>query len=103
MKVFDILAEQRILDAQRRGEFDGLPGAGRPLDLADDLLVPPELRMMNHILRNAGAAPAEIGMRREIAALRAEIAATPFGTVRDELRRRLAWLIVQLGERSRDA
>ncbi|THF64116.1 DnaJ family domain-containing protein [Pseudothauera rhizosphaerae] len=101
MNVFDILAEQRILEALRRGELDGLPGAGRPLDLTEDPFVPPEQRMMNHVLRNAGVAPAEAGLRREIAALRAQIATLPAGEARDELRRRLAWLILQLGERQR--
>lgn len=98
VNIFDILAEQRIVDALRRGEFDHLPGAGRPLDLADDPLVPAERRMMDHILKNAGVAPAEIGLRREIAALRTEIATLPAGAARDELRRRLAWLILRLGE-----
>ncbi len=29
------LAERRIREAQARGEFDNLPGAGKPLDLRD--------------------------------------------------------------------
>ena len=72
--VFDLLAEQRILEALRNGDFDHLPGAGRPLVIEDEPFVSPEQRMANHILRNAGFAPPEIGLRREIARLRAEIA-----------------------------
>lgn len=97
--IFDILAEQRILDAERRGEFVGLPGAGRPLVFEDELFVSPEQRMVNKILRNAGFIPPEIGLRKEIAALRAEIAAQEPGSERHrQLRRRLAMLIVQLQE-----
>ncbi|MGE5312114.1 MAG: DUF1992 domain-containing protein, partial [Nitrospirota bacterium] len=29
------IAEERILEAQRRGEFDNLPGHGKPLQLDD--------------------------------------------------------------------
>jgi len=49
------LAERRIEEAIARGEFDDLPGAGRPLELDDlDPLVPEELRLACRILKNAG-------------------------------------------------
>lgn len=35
MLLLDLLAEQKISAAVSRGEFDGLPGQGRPLDLKD--------------------------------------------------------------------
>jgi hypothetical protein len=64
---FDAIAEKRIRDAMDRGEFDDLPGAGRPLELNEDPLVPPEVRMAYRVLKNAGIVPAEILQRREIA------------------------------------
>lgn len=67
MELFEAIAEQRILEALRAGEFDDLPGAGRPLDLDDDSMVPAELRMAYRILKNAGFVPPEITARREIA------------------------------------
>ena len=49
------LAERKIEEAIARGEFDNLPGAGRPLDLDDeDPLWPEEVRMARRILRNSG-------------------------------------------------
>jgi len=42
MLTLDLLAEQRTREAQERGEFDDLPGAGAPLALDDDALVPEE-------------------------------------------------------------
>lgn len=45
MFLFELLAERKIEDALARGEFDDLPGAGRPLALDDDALVPEELRL----------------------------------------------------------
>jgi hypothetical protein len=92
---FDILCEQRIAEAMRQGEFDGLPGAGQPLDLDEDPLVPAEQRMTNRILKNAGYLPPELGLRKEIAELRAQLEA-----LGEDLRapavRRLAALMLQL-------
>ncbi len=61
---FDELVEQRIREAMRKGELQGLPGEGRPLRLDDDALVPEELRMAYRILRNAGCAPPEVDALR---------------------------------------
>lgn len=65
MWFIDQLVEQQIRDAQRNGEFDDLPGHGRPLVLDDDSHVPPELRVAYRILKNAGYLPAELEARRE--------------------------------------
>ena len=64
-----LLAERRIEEAIARGELDELPGAGRPLELDDDRLVPAELRLAYRILKNAGYVPPEVEDLREIAAL----------------------------------
>ncbi|MGE0310202.1 MAG: DUF1992 domain-containing protein [Lautropia sp.] len=48
------LIESRIRDAQSRGEFDDLPGAGRPLPLDEDPLAPAELKSAWRLLRGAG-------------------------------------------------
>jgi hypothetical protein len=100
MSILDLLAEQRIADAIRRGELDHLPGAGRPLEFDDEPFVSGEQRMVNRILKNAGVAPPEIGLRRELAALRAELAglAEGEGGRRAELRRRIALVVLQLSE-----
>jgi len=65
------VVEERIQEAMRRGDFDDLPGAGKPLHLDDDPLVPPEVRVAYRILKNAGFVPAEVLERREIAGLEA--------------------------------
>jgi hypothetical protein len=66
MLLLDALVEQRIAAARDAGELDDLPGAGKPLDLDDDRLVPEELRVAYRILKNAGFVPPEIDARREI-------------------------------------
>jgi hypothetical protein len=58
------IAERRIEDAIARGEFDNLPGAGRPIDLDDcDPLMPPEARMAWRILKNAAISPEQLVLR----------------------------------------
>jgi len=66
MWMLDAIAERRIREAQARGEFDGLPGAGAPLDLDDDPLVPEDLRVACRMLRNAGFLPPELAVHGEL-------------------------------------
>lgn len=66
MLFLDAAAERRIREAQERGEFDGLPGAGAPLDLGDDALVPEDLRAAYRVLRNSGLVPPELESHREL-------------------------------------
>ena len=65
MWLLDQWAERHIIDAQSKGEFDGLLGAGEPLVLDDDSHVPPELRAGFRLLKNAGCLPPELEQRRE--------------------------------------
>lgn len=97
--IFEALAERRIAEAVLRGDLDELPGAGKPLEFADDPLVTPEQRMVNRILKNAGFTPREIVLRKEIATLQKEIRNTPCGERRDRLKRELAMLLIQVSER----
>lgn len=69
MALFDSLVEQRIAAARDAGELDNLPGAGKPLDLDDDRLVPEDVRVAYRILKNAGFVPPEVDARREIASV----------------------------------
>lgn len=64
-----IIAEERILQGQRQGYFDNLPGEGEPLPPDDMASVPQELRMAYRILKNAGCVPEEVSIRKEIVQL----------------------------------
>lgn len=46
-----MIAEQKIREAMRRGDFDHLPGKGQPLRLEDDERVPQDWRLAFHLLR----------------------------------------------------
>ena len=66
MSYFWRIAEERILDAQRAGVFDDLPGKGKPLKLEDLSWVPEELRIGYHILKNAHVLPPEAELLKDI-------------------------------------
>jgi hypothetical protein len=66
----EIIAEEKIREAIARGEFANLPGAGKPLRLEDDSMVPEDLRVAYKILKNAGCIPPELELRKEIITLR---------------------------------
>ncbi len=53
MGMMSWLAEQRIQEAMRNGEFRDLPGTGKPLELEDLSSVPEELRMSFKIMKNS--------------------------------------------------
>src|SRR5688572_32819466 len=61
--MLDFIAEQRIAEAIANGDFDDLPGSGKPLELDDDALIPEELRLAYRILKNAGYALLRPGAR----------------------------------------
>jgi hypothetical protein len=64
--VLERLAEERIKEAMERGEFDNLPGQGKPLQLEDDRHLPDDLRIAYKILKNADCLPPELQLRKEI-------------------------------------
>ena len=64
--MFDKLVEQKIREAQAAGEFDGLEGAGRPVDLEAYFSTPEELRAGYAVLKNAGVLPEEAAVLKEL-------------------------------------
>ena len=95
------LVEKRIREAMERGELDALPGAGEPLPLDEERLVPEELRVAYRLLKNAGLVPPEIATRKEIASAEALLAVATDPADRSSAFRRLELLRMRLaGTRS---
>lgn len=69
------IAEERIREAQERGEFDDLPGAGKPLDLSD--AHDPDWWAKRRIREEGGDlsafAPSSVILRRERERTRASV------------------------------
>lgn len=61
-----IIAENKIREAMLKGEFEDLPGQGRPLQIDDLSRVPEDLRVGYILLKNAGVLPEEMELQKEI-------------------------------------
>jgi len=74
MSVFEKIAEQKIREAMAQGEFDGLAGAGKPLEGLDAYFATPEhLRLGYSVLKSAGVVPEEAMLRKEIYRLKEQL------------------------------
>jgi hypothetical protein len=60
------LIDEQIKDAMRKGQFDDLPGAGKPLRLDDEAHTPEHLRMTYKILRDNDLVPDWMAQGREL-------------------------------------
>ena len=74
MEWMQIVADRQIKEAMDAGEFDNLPGKGKPLNLDEDLSIPAHQRMAMKILRNAQALPDWIQTEKDIERERTAVA-----------------------------
>ena len=84
--MFDRLVEKKIREALEAGEFDGLEGAGRPVNLDAYFSTPEELRAGYAVLKNAGVVPVEAQLLGEINRLKEGLAASRDPAERERLR-----------------
>jgi len=94
--LLEAMAENKIREAMARGEFENLPGAGKPLRLEDDSMIPDDLRVAYKILRNAGCIPPELEVRKEIVTLRDLLRTIEDGEVKKEKIRELNYKLMKL-------
>jgi hypothetical protein len=67
--------DDQISRAIEAGEFDDLPGKGKPLDLRAYFETPEDLRMTYSILKSNNFLPEEVDMLRDINALKERLEA----------------------------
>ncbi|HET7315124.1 DnaJ family domain-containing protein [Salinisphaera sp.] len=102
MSLLDRLADAHIDAAAERGEFDHLPGAGKPLPADDAAHVPEHLRAGYRLLKNAGYVPPEIETRRELREVEDLLARTLSESDRAKrLTRRARWIELRLAQSPR--
>ena len=63
-----------VARAIANGEFDDLPGQGKPLELDDESGVPEDMRMSFRVMKNFGVAPPEVEELNKLAEMRATLA-----------------------------
>ena len=77
------IIDEQIRRAMEEGQFDNLPGQGKPLNLDENPMEDPEWRMANHLLKSNGFCPPWLENRKEIEA--------ELETARRELRQAHTW------------
>lgn len=86
---FDQIVESLIKEAQARGEFDNLPGKGKPIDLTEYFNSPEDVRVAQAMLKNAGMVPVEIELLQEIAVLKEMLVSINDEPEKDKIRKLL--------------
>lgn len=89
MDRFQIVSEDRIKKAIQDGEFDNLPGLGKPMKLEDLSSIPEELRMAYKLLKNAGYTEQESRLRQEMMTIEDLIRKCDDRLERESLQRKL--------------
>lgn len=96
MDIFKTIAERKITEAIKNGEFDDLSGKGKRLEFDDETWVPEDLRMSYRVLKNAGCVPPELELRNEIINLKNLLDAIDDDKERIKKMRELHYKIMQL-------
>ena len=91
--------DERIKEAIERGEFDNLPGKGKPLDLDAYFATPEHLRMGYSILRSANIVPEEMELLRQIEGLKRSLDSSTNRTEKKALRQQLSEKLTNLNMR----
>ncbi len=86
---FDKIVEKLIKEAQERGEFDNLPGKGKPIDLSAYFDTPEEVRVAQSVLKNAGFTSREMELLKEIAGLKQVLASVEDEKQKEEIRKQI--------------
>jgi len=82
--------DEKIEEAIARGEFENLPGKGKPLDLDAYFATPENLRMGYSILKNANVIPEEIELLRQIEILKISLDSSSTPMEEKSLRQQLS-------------
>ena len=93
---FERIVEERIRDAQRKGEFENLCGHGKPLVFSDDSCVAEDLRLAYKILKNADCLPPEVEMKKEIRQTEELLSGLREGAEKYHVIKKLNYLILKL-------
>lgn len=82
--------EEQIQKAMAEGEFDDLPGRGKPIDLEAYFSAPEELRMAYSMLKGGQFVPEEVRLLKDIEALKEEYKSCADEGRRERLRKSIS-------------
>ncbi|WP_068083858.1 DUF1992 domain-containing protein [Polycladidibacter stylochi] len=86
---FDNLIERQIQKAQQEGQFDNLEGAGKPFPKRNPHVDPME-EFLYRVMAENGAVPKEVELKKEVDALREQLASLTDETERKAIMRQMA-------------
>jgi hypothetical protein len=92
-------ADEKIKEAITKGEFDNLPGKGKPLDLGAYFATPEHLRMGYSILKSAGIIPEEMELLKEIEGLKESLSSCTSRVEKRAIQKQLSEKITNLNLR----
>jgi len=96
---FQKSVDEKIEEAIAKGEFDNLPGKGKPLDLDAYFATPEHLRMGYSVLKSADIIPEEMELLREIECLKKSLDSCTTLTEKKALRQQLSEKLTNLNMR----
>ena len=82
------LISAKIAEAEKNGEFDNLPGAGKPLPQEDD----PDNALLRLGMQENHAVPPFIALGRELEKLRADLRQTTDAVARKDIMKEMSML-----------
>lgn len=82
--------DEKIKEAIAKGEFDNLPGKGKPLDLDAYFAAPEHLRIGYSILKGADIIPEEVELLRQIEGLKKSLDSSTTRIEKKALRQQLS-------------
>jgi hypothetical protein len=85
----DKFIDERIRRAIEAGEFDNLPGKGKPIDLSAYFETPEDLRMAYSILKSNDFVPEEVELLREMDGLTKQMEASTDDDQKNRLRKEI--------------
>jgi Domain of unknown function (DUF1992) len=88
--LFQKNVDEKIEEAIASGEFDNLPGKGKPLDLDAYFATPEHLRMGYSILKSADIIPEEMELLRQIESLKKSLESSTTQIEKKVLRQQLS-------------
>ena len=92
-------ADEKIKEAIAKGEFDNLPGKGRPLDLDSYFATPEDLRIGYSLLKNADIVPEEMELLKQIDGLKKSLDSCASQIEKRTIQRQLSEKITNLNMR----
>lgn len=93
---FDKLVEEKIREAMANGEFDNLPGKGKPIDLDAYFATPEDVRIAYSVLKSSGFVPEEAQLLKDVESLKEALNNCPDNDEKTRIKRLIDEKILKL-------